>query len=158
MNENFQTKMYLKSADNRRLMRLNLCNSSVPYMKISHFLALPRSTIHVHRRYLIQTTWIPFYQLISIFYITRRLVNVTCLPTIEIIRYNMHCCTYKSRQKAKISLKTEVKSSFSRMILKSKQFRGNNLDEGSRVMSLQPYAATHFVFQFGIIKKNILGS
>jgi hypothetical protein len=32
---------------------------------------------------------------------TRVLENVTCLPKIEIIRYNMHFCTYKSRQKPK---------------------------------------------------------
>jgi hypothetical protein len=57
----------------------------------------------------------------------------------------MHCCTYKSRQKAEISLKTVVKSSFSRMILKCKQFRGNNHDEEYRVMFFQPYAAIYFV-------------
>jgi hypothetical protein len=33
----------------------------------SHFPALTRSTIYVHRRFLIKTTWIPFYQFISIF-------------------------------------------------------------------------------------------
>jgi hypothetical protein len=34
------------------------------------------------------------------------------------------------RHKGEITLKTVVKSSFSRMILKSKQFRGYSLDEG----------------------------
>jgi hypothetical protein len=47
----------------------------------------------------------------------------------------MHCC--KSRQKAKISLKTVVKPSFSQMILRSKEFRGNNLHEEWRVMFKQ---------------------
>jgi hypothetical protein len=65
-------------------MALNQCNSTVPYMNKSHFPALPRNTIHVHRRYLIKTTWIIFYQLNSIFYVTRSLFNVP---------YTIHCYT-----------------------------------------------------------------